>query len=94
MDNYLNYRWPKGPGVQPPPMPDLSSRPVPRRAPRRRTARQWAVSAVCVVLVLALLGSISFWAVNGLANLLADADFSGGGSGRDGRTYGVRLQVF
>jgi S1-C subfamily serine protease len=83
MDNYLNYRWPKGPGVQPPPMPDLSSQPVPRRAPRRRTARQWAVSAVCVVLVLALLGSISFWAVNGLANLLADADFSGGGSGRD-----------
>ena len=73
MDNYLSYRWPKGPGLQPPPVPDLTARPVPRQR-ARRTPRQWIVPAVCIVLVLALLGGISFWAVNGLANLLSNAD--------------------
>ena len=75
MDNYLSFRWPKGPGLQPPPVPDLTARPAPRQK-ARRTPRRWIVPAVCVVLVLVLLGGISFWAVNGLANLLANADFS------------------
>ena len=75
MDNYLSYRWPKGPGLQPPPVPDPAAvrsapRPEVRRAPRR-----WIVPTVCVVLALVLLGGISFWAVNGLANLLDNAEF-------------------
>lgn len=70
MDNYLSARWPKGPGVQPPPVPAAPAtvRPRPKRSPRR-----WLVPTVCVLLCLALLGGISFWAVNGLARLLADA---------------------
>ena len=73
MDNYLSFRWPKGPGLQPPPVPGLAARPAPR--PRaRRTPRRWIVSAVCIMLALVLLGGISFWAVNGLANLLDNAD--------------------
>ena len=74
MDNYLSYRWPRGPGLQPPPVPDLTPRPAPRPK-AKRTLRRRIVSVVCVVLVLALLGGISFWAVNGLANLLNNADF-------------------
>lgn len=73
MDNYLLYRWPKG-HPQPPPMPDLAVRQAPRRKPGR-TPRRWIVPVVSIVLALALLGGISFWAVNGLANLLAGADF-------------------
>ena len=74
MDNYLSYRWPRGPGLQPPPVPDLTARPAPRQRVRR-SPRRWIVPAVSVVLALALLVGISFWAVNGLANLLSSADF-------------------
>lgn len=70
MDNYLNYRWPKGPGVQPPPVP--SAPPAPPRRPKRG-ARRWLAAAVAVVLCLALLGGVSFWAVNGIAGLMAQA---------------------
>lgn len=76
MDNYLNYRWPKGPGAQPPPMPNLTARPGPRKK-AKRSPRRWIVPVVCIVLCLALLGGVSFWAVNGLADLLADAEFPG-----------------
>ena len=73
MDNYLFYRWPKGQPQPPPPVPDLTARPVPpRRA--KRTPRQWIVPAVCIVLVLVLLGGVSFWAAQGLADLLASVD--------------------
>lgn len=74
MDNYLSYRWPKGPGVQSPPVPDLAARSAPRQK-ARRAPRRWIVPAVCIVLTLVLLGGISFWAVNGLAGLLANANF-------------------
>ena len=74
MDNYLSYRWPKGPGLQPPPVPDLTARSA-RRPKARRSPRQWIVPLVCIVLVLALMGGISAWAVNGLANLLRSAEF-------------------
>lgn len=72
MDNYLSPRWPRGVGTQPPPVPNpaASRRPAPRRP--RRSLRRWLVTAVSLVLCLALLGGISFWAVNGLAGLLAD----------------------
>ena len=76
MDNYLSYRWPKGPGLQPPPVPDLAARSAPRRR-AIRAPRRWFISAACVVLVLALLGGICFWAVNGLAGLLANAELPG-----------------
>ena len=66
MDNYLKHRWPKGPGAQPPPMPSLTAAP-PAPVKPKRSPRRWIVTAVCIVLCLALLGSISFWAVNGLA---------------------------
>ena len=70
MDNYLSSRWPKGPGIQPPPVPER----IPAAPPKEKTKwslRRWAVSILCVVLCLALLGGISFWAVSGLAELLA-----------------------
>ena len=71
MDNYLNHRWPKGPGGQPPPMPGYTAmRPPAKR--RRRFPRRWLVSGVCVVLCLVLLGGTSIWAINGLANLVTD----------------------
>lgn len=75
MDNYLSHRWPKGSGAQPPPVPDPAAlrRPAPARP--RRSLRRWLVPGVCAVLCLALLGGISFWAVNGLAGLLADVQF-------------------
>ena len=41
MDNYLNYRWPKGPGVQPPPVPSDRPLPPPRKA--KRSARSWLI---------------------------------------------------
>lgn len=68
MDNYLNHRWPKGPGTQPPPMPGYTA-PRPPVQRRRRSPRRWLVSAVCVVLCLALLAGTGIWAINGLANL-------------------------
>ena len=73
MDNYLSYRWPKGPGTQPPPVRLDPPRPV-RRRPARRSPRRWIISAVCIVLVLALLGGVSILAVTGLANLLDSAE--------------------
>lgn len=75
MDNYLSHRWPQGPGVQPPsvPHPAALRRPVPVR--RNRSPRRWLVPAVCIALCLALLGGISFWAVNGLAALLSSVEF-------------------
>ena len=73
MDNYLNHRWPQGPGLQPPPVPSRSAPPPARKKPKR-SLRRWMVSIVCIVLCLALLGGVSFWAVNGLAGLLANAD--------------------
>ena len=71
MDNYLNYRWPKGPGVQPPPVP--SARPLPPPSRPKRGVRRWLAPVVAVALCLALLGGVSFWAVNGIANLIAQA---------------------
>lgn len=74
MDNYLSHRWPKGPGIQPPPVPDPTLRPAPR--PRaRRSPRRWIVPAVCAVLVLALLVGVSVWAAAGLADLLNRAEW-------------------
>ena len=74
MDNYLSYRWPKGPGLQPPPVPAGTPRPAPR--PKvKRSPRRWLVPTVSIVLALALLVGVSFWAVNGLAALLANAEW-------------------
>ena len=75
MDNYLSHRWPKGPGLQPPPVPDPAAARLAPRQKARRAPRRWIVPTVCVLLALALLGGISFWAVNGLANLLDSVDF-------------------
>ena len=76
MDNYLSYRWPKGPGTQPPPVPVSEPRPAP--PPKaRRSPRRWIVPAVCVVLSLSLLVGVSAWAAIGLANLLRSAEFPG-----------------
>lgn len=72
MDNYLSPRWPRGSGVQPPPVPDPAASRRPALQRPRRSRRRWLVTAVSLVLCLALLGGISFWAVNGLAGLLAD----------------------
>lgn len=71
MDNYLNYRWPKGPGVQPPPVPSAQPLPPPRGA--KGGARRWLAPVAAVLLCLALLGGVSFWAVNGIASLIAQA---------------------
>lgn len=71
MDNYLHYRWPQGPGAQPPPVPSLQL-PPPRRRPKRNI-RRWLVSIVCILLCLSLLGGISFWAVSRIAALVAEA---------------------
>ena len=73
MDNHLSHRWPKGPGVQPPPVPTPGSlRPS---APKRK--RPWLrplVITLCVVLSLGLLCGISFWSVNSLAYYLDNLD--------------------
>ena len=76
MENYLSYRWPKGPGLQPPPVPDLPRRSAPRPS-AKRSPRRWIVPTVCVVLAVALLFGISAWAVNGLADALRNAEFPG-----------------
>ena len=73
MDNYLSHRWPKGPGLQPPPVPNPAFRSAPRPRARRRSHWRWIIPVVCVVVVLTLLGGISFWAVTGLAGLLANS---------------------
>ena len=72
MDNYLSHRWPQGPGVQPPPVPSRQA--APDREKPKGAVRRWLVPTICVILCLALLGGISFWAVNGIAGLLADAE--------------------
>ena len=74
MDNYLSYRWPKGPGLQPPPPPAGPSRSGPEPK-ARRSPRRWLVPVVCVALALALLVGVSVWAAAGLANLLDNAEF-------------------
>ena len=89
MDNYLFYRWPKGPGLQPPPVPAGAPRPVPRPGVKR-SPRRWLVPTVCVVLVLALLVGISAWAVNGLSNALANAEWPDGfGDSAPRRTWPI-----
>ena len=76
MDNYLSYRWPKGPGAQPPQAPGFPSQPAPR--PKvRRSPRRWLVPVVSVVLALALLVGVSVWAATGLAYLLENAERPG-----------------
>ena len=75
MANYLSYRWPKGPGLQPPPVPRGTPRPGPRKT--RRSPRRWVVTTVCVVLALVLLVGVSVWAVNGLAGPLEQAELPG-----------------
>ena len=72
MDNYLDHRWPKGPGVQPPPVPVGVG--APARTKKRRSARRWVIPLVSIVLCLVLLGSICFWAVNGIAEMIAQID--------------------
>lgn len=71
MDNYLSARWPKGPGAPPPPLP--TGRPDGSGRGFKRGARRWLVPAVSILLVLALLGGISFWAVTAIANAIAQA---------------------
>ena len=73
MDNYLSFRWPKGPGIQPPPVPGPASWSAPR--PKTgRALRRWIVPTVCIVLALALLVGVSVWAAAGLTNLLDNAE--------------------
>lgn len=72
MDNYLDHRWPKGPGIQPPPVPVGVG--APARTKKRRSARRWVIPLVSIVLCLVLLGSICFWAVNGIAEMIAQID--------------------
>ena len=76
MDNYLSYRWPKGPGAQPPQASGFPPQPAPR--PKvRRSPRRWIVPAVSVLLALALLVGVSVWAATGLANLVSNAELPG-----------------
>ena len=81
MDNYLNHRWPEGPGVQPPPVPNPRTAPAPAKR-KKRTVRWWLVRVVCVLLCLALLGGASFWAVNGLAEALSGMERPSSGWGQ------------
>lgn len=72
MDNYLNHRWPQGPGMQPPPVPggpDATLRPKKKRSPRR-----WLVPLVSIILVVSLLGCVCFWAVNGIASMVSQLE--------------------
>lgn len=73
MDNYLSHRWPKGAGVQPPPVPA----PGRYRPPAPREKHPWRknlVVVVCVVLSLGLLCGVSFWSVNSLSAYLDSVD--------------------
>ena len=72
MDNYLRYRWPQGPGLQPPPVPDRAARPP--QAKKKRSLRRWVGPVVAIVLCLSLLGGVCFWAVNGIAGMLAQME--------------------
>lgn len=72
MDNYLNHRWPQGPGVQPPPVPGGLGTAV--RPKKKRSPRRWLVPLVSVILVLSLLGGICFWAVNGIASMVSQLE--------------------
>ena len=72
MDNYLNHRWPLGPGVQPPPVPDGQT-PAPHKK-RKRPLRRWLIPLVAIVLVVAILGGVCFWAVNGIGSMIAQAN--------------------
>lgn len=80
MDNYLSHRWPKGPGVQPVPMP------APRQEEPERKKRRWPrrlIAVLCVTLSLAALFAVSFWSVTRLAETLGDLelpDDPGGGT--------------
>lgn len=72
MDNYLNHRWPQGPGIQPPPVPGgpgAALQPKKKRSPRR-----WLVPLVSVILVVSLLGGVCFWAVNGIASMVSQLE--------------------
>ena len=90
MDNYLNHRWPEGPGIQPPPVPSpRTAAPVPVKR-KKHTARWWLVRVVCIVLCLALLGGASFWAVSSLAEALADVERPNSGWGEYPAYPGVR----
>lgn len=72
MDNYLSYRWPQGPGLQPPPVPSGDPLPPPRRP--RRSLRRRLLSIVSILLCLSLLGGICFWAVNGIAGMVSQIE--------------------
>ncbi len=69
MDNYLDHRWPKGPGVQPPPVP--SGRTAAPREKNRRSPWRWLAPVLGAALCLVLLGGVCFWAANGIADMLA-----------------------
>lgn len=71
MDNYLDHRWPQGPGAQPPPVPQVQP-PEPQKAPRR--ARRWFIPLVAIVLCLSLLSGICVWAVGSIADAIAQAE--------------------
>ena len=53
MDNYLNYRWPQGPGLQPPPVPGGPGGPP--RPKTTRSPRRWAAPVLAIVLCVSLL---------------------------------------
>ena len=72
MDNYLNHRWPQGPGVQPPPVPGW---PGAELQPKKKSSpRRWLVPLVSILLVVSLLGGVCFWAVNGIASMLSQME--------------------
>lgn len=72
MDNYLNYRWPQGPGLQPPPVPGGPGGPP--RPKKKRSPRRWAAPVLAIVLCVSLLGGVCFWAVNGIAGMIAQIE--------------------
>lgn len=72
MDNYLNHRWPLGPGVQPPPVP-TGQTPLPVKKPKR-SPRRWVIPLVSIVLCVSLLGGVCFWAVNGIMEILSQVE--------------------